>query len=184
MPAKSATRTPKSPRRASTSARRALQSSGRRSARKPSRTAATSSSRRSTHARVVAPSTGLPGWNDLGASDNGTARKANKRKRRGPSTRRQSRLRVLDVAPSLRFAVWTLIACIAVTLYVGHVYATQSTLANLQSERRENLRLRLTQDRLRGAFDRMTGPRQVMDQAAALGLEEGAAYGPVITVSN
>lgn len=93
-------------------------------------------------------------------------------------------MRMLDVAPSLRFAVWTLIACIAVTLYVGHVYATQSTLAELQRERRENLRLRLTQDRLRGAFDRMTGPRQVMDRAAALGLEEGAAYGPVINVNN
>lgn len=98
--------------------------------------------------------------------------------------RRKSRLRVLDVTPSLRFAVWTLIACIAVTLYVGHVYATQSTLANLQSERRENLRLRLTRDRLRGAFNRMTGPQQVMDRAAALGLEEGAAYGPVINVND
>ncbi len=93
-------------------------------------------------------------------------------------------MRVLDIAPSLRFAVWTLIACIAVTFYVGHVYSTQATLAELQSERRENLRLRLTQDRLRGAFDRMTGPQQVMDGAAALGLEEGIAYGPVIHNNN
>ena len=93
-------------------------------------------------------------------------------------------MRVLDVAPSLRFAVWTLIACIAVTLYVGHVYSTQSTLAELQSARRENLRLRLTQDRLRGAFDRMTGPQAVMDRAANLGLEESAEYGPVINVNN
>jgi len=161
-----------------------LRNSGRRPVRKPSRTAETSQSRRSTHSRLVAPSTGLPGWNDLGISDNGTARKTNRRKRSGPSTRRKSRLRVLDVAPSLRFAVWTLIACIAVTLYVGHVYATQSTLANLQSERRENLRLRLTRDLLRGAFNRMTGPQQVMDRAAALGLEEGAAYGPVINVND
>ena len=177
MPAKSAKRTSKS-------ARRTVQNSGRRSARKPSRTAQTSTNRRSTHSRLLAPSTGLPGWNDLGVSDNGTVRKTNKRKRSRHSTRRASRLRVLDVAPSLRFAVWTLIACIAVTLYVGHVYATQSTLANLQSARRENLRLRLTQDRLRGAFDRMTGPRLVMDRAGALGLEESAAYGPVINVNN
>ncbi len=93
-------------------------------------------------------------------------------------------MRVLDVAPSLRFAVITLVACIAVTLFVGHVYATQSTLAELQQAKRENLRLRLTQDRLRGAFDRMTGPRLVMDGAASLGLEESAVYGPVITTDN
>lgn len=93
-------------------------------------------------------------------------------------------MRVLDIAPSLRFAVWTLIACIAVTLYVGHVYSTQSTLADLQRARRENLRLHLTQDRLSGAFDRMTGPRQVMDRAATLGLQEDAVYGPVISMSN
>lgn len=93
-------------------------------------------------------------------------------------------MRVLDIAPSLRFAVWTLVACIAVTLFVGHVYATQSTLAELQQSKRENLRLRLTQDRLRGAFDRMTGPGLVMDRAANLGLEESAFYGPLITIHN
>ena len=149
------------------------------SARKPSRTASTRTRRR---AATTAPSppgavpkTGLPGWNDLGSK---SRKKSATRKIKAAKTLRRARF--LDAAPSLRFGVWTLIACIAVTLYVGHVYATQATLAALQQAVRENLRLHLTHERLQGAYDRMTGPQAVMERARALGLDEGIAYGPVI----
>ena len=165
MPAKSTTR---SSRRSGTSAR------------KPSRTPTTRTRRRSvTTQPVAAPKAGLPGWSDLGSK---TRKKTATRKIRAAKTLRRARF--LDAAPSLRFGVWTLIACIAVTLYVGHVYATQATLAALQQAERENLRLHLTHERLQGAYDRMTGPQAVMQRARALGLDEGIAYGPVIHLDN
>ncbi len=94
------------------------------------------------------------------------------------------RAHFLDVAPSLRFGVWVLVGCIAATLYVGHVFATQETAAALQRAERENLQLHLTHERLQGAYDRMTGPDQILGRAAALGLEEGVAYGPTLHVTN
>ena len=123
----------------------------------------------------VAPTTGLPGWSDLGAR--GPAKTSKKARANG-------RVRFLDTAPSLRFGVYTLLACVLMTLYVGHVYATQATLAELQQVQRENLRLHLTHERLQGAFDRMTGPDQILGRAATLGLEEGIAYGPVIRLDD
>lgn len=142
-----------------------------------STTAATKNRRKAAATRqsTSVPATGLPGWSDLGAK----APKAS-----GKKARSKGRARFLDAAPSLRFGIYTFLACIAVTLYVGHVYATQATLAELQSVRRDNLRLHLTHERLQGAYDRMTGPDQILDRAAALGLEEGIAYGPVIRLDD
>jgi hypothetical protein len=168
MPTKSTTR---SSRRSGTSAR------------KPSRTAATRTRRQAATAAptqpVAAAKAGLPGWSDLGST---TRKKSATRKTK--ATKSLRRARFLDAAPSLRFGVWTLMACIAVTLYVGHVYATQATLAALQQAERDNLRLHLTHERLQGAYDRMTGPQVVMERARALGLDEGIAYGPVIHLDN
>lgn len=115
----------------------------------------------------------LPTWSDLG----GRAHPA-----RGKKTRASQRLRPLDATPGLRLGLLVLIGCVLVTAFVGHTFATQATLAEVQAARTENTRLRLTNQRLRGAFDRMTGPEAVMPKAAALGLEEGIAYGPPISL--
>ena len=88
-----------------------------------------------------------------------------------------ARLRPFDVVPSLRFGLLVVLACVIGTIFVAHVYATRSTLAELQDARRENVRLRLAGQRLRGEFDHMTGPDAVMPRATALGLVEGVAYG-------
>lgn len=68
------------------------------------------------------------------------------------------------------------------TLYVGHVHATQALLADLEGARRDNLRLHLKHNRLKGEFDRATGPAVIYERARALGLEEGVAYGPTIRI--
>jgi hypothetical protein len=86
--------------------------------------------------------------------------------------------------PSIRLAAWALIACALLTLYVGHVYATRATLSALQEARRDNVRLHLTRERLRSAFDGMTGPAQILPRAAALGLEEGVAYAVPIRMND
>ena len=132
----------------------------------------------------------LPAWGDLGPVETGriakqaTRAKAGAKKASKKAKERAQRLRPLDAVPSLRFGLLTLLACVILTLYVGHVYATQAVLSDLQDARRENERLRLTHQRLQGDVDRMTGPTTIMARAAALGLEEGVAYGPPIRLAD
>ena len=118
---------------------------------------------------------GLPGWDALGG-------RGAKGSARGKKTRASRRVRALDATPSPRLGALLVVGCVLVTAFVGHTFATQAMLAEVQAARTENERLRLTNQRLRGAFDRMTGPEAVMPAAARLGLEEGVAYGPPITV--
>lgn len=133
----------------------------------------------------------LPGWADLDASGI-TARAgreaAGQRKAAQLADRKAgrpaARLRPFDVVPSLRFGLLVLVACVIGTLFVAHVYATRDTLAELQEARRENVRLRMTGQRLRGEFDHLTGPEAVMPRAAALGLVEGVAYGVPIRLAD
>jgi hypothetical protein len=149
-------------------------------AKSPSKTATTSRRRKAAAVRQQAPApvapVGFPAWSDLGAGAKGRKKSAVKK----VLAAKARRARFLDTAPSPRFGVWVLAFCIAATLYVGHVFATQETLAALQRAERENLQLHLTRERLQGAYDRMTGPDQILGRAAALGLEEGVAYGPPI----
>jgi len=134
--------------------------------RKPeTRTAATAARRRAARPAPAPVSRRLPGWGDLDGST--------------PETRRPQRA-AIDAMPSLRLAAWALVGCLGLTLYVGHVYATRATLESLQEARRENLQVHLASERLRGTFDAMTGPAQILPRAAALGLEEGIAYAPPI----
>jgi hypothetical protein len=158
---------------------------GRAAGRKPaprSNTAATSGRRKTAAARRQAPASavvaGFPTWADLGSA--GRRKSATKK----VLAEKARRAHFLDVAPSLRFGAWVLVGCVAATLYVGHVFATQETLADLQRAERENLQRHLTHERLQGAYDRMTGPDQILERAAALGLEEGVAYGPPIHLAD
>lgn len=109
---------------------------------------------------------GLPSWGDISAG--------NERKNSGKRGSKSNRL------STVRFGVIVLLAVVLFTLYVGHVYATQEALAFVQEERRENLRLHLRYNRVKGEFDRMTGPEVIYQRAKELGLEEGFAYGPAI----
>lgn len=127
---------------------------------------------------------GFPGWTDLGVGSKGRKKSATKKVAKRVLAQKAHRARFLDVTPTLRFWVWVLVGCIAATLYVGHVFATQATLEALQAAERDNLQLHLTHERLQGAYDRMTGPAQILDRAAALGLVEGVAYGPPIVMKD
>ena len=115
---------------------------------------------------------GLPGWKDLGG----------KAPSRGKKTSASRKLKALDATPSLKLGLLLLFACALVTAFIGHTFETQATLSDVQAAQKENERLRLTNQRLRGAFDQMTGPEEVMPRAARLGLVEGVAYGPAISL--
>lgn len=140
--------------------------------------------------RTATPRAPLPGWSDLPASPpsklaGGAKRaKAGAKKAKKQAATKIRRARPLDVVPSFRFGLTTLAVCVVLTLFLSHAYATRATLDALQDARRENERLRLTHQRLQGEVDRMTGPQAVMNRAAALGLEEGIAYGPTIRLDD
>ena len=82
-----------------------------------------------------------------------------------------------------RLSILLVAACALFTLYVGHIYATQALVEDVQGLRKENLRLVLKHNRLRGEFDRMTSPAVILDRAAALGLEPSPEYAPTIYLS-
>lgn len=147
------------PTQTATRSRRRSRSSRSRAGRRRSKRRSASSRRRN----------GLPGWRDVGGAVSKTEKRAAK-----------ARLRALDRVPSLRFGLWVLIGCLAVTAYVGHVYATQTTLTQLNEARALNERLHLKNQRLQSELDQMTGPGTVIHRAERLGLEEGISYGPTI----
>ena len=112
----------------------------------------------------------LPGWTDLtGANHRSGSRGA------GGT--------FLERVSTTRFAVLIVGIAVLFTLYVGHVHATQDLLAQVQQERRENLRLHLKHNRLKGEFDRMVGPSVIYDRAHELGLVEDPDFGPAIQIA-
>ena len=134
--------------------------------------------------------TAFPDWADLPATQPsriaGTAKRAGAgaKKASKEAARKVRRARPLDAVPSRRFGALALAGCLVLTLFLGHAYATRATLDHLQDARRANEQLRLTNQRLRGEVDRMTGPSAVLGRAASLGLEEGVAYGPTIRLAD
>ncbi len=111
--------------------------------------------------------TALPGWNDLSTPN---SRKPN----RGDG--------FSERVSTVRFALILLVLAGAFTLYVGHVHATQEVLAQLQEARRTNQQLHLKHNRLKGAYDRATGPGVIHRRAREMGLRESLTYGSAITV--
>ena len=80
------------------------------------------------------------------------------------------------------FAIWLFAIAIGGTLYVGHVHGTQQTFEQLHALRKENTRLHMERDRLKGELDHAMGPAMIYPKAYELGLEEGLEYGPVVSV--
>lgn len=110
----------------------------------------------------------LAGWGDLGGA---------------PVVRKSGRVEQALGRISTRGFVLLLFVCVAAfTAYEAHVYATRASYAELQKARRENLRLHLKLNRLKGEFDAATAPSVVVARARALGLVDGIGYGPTLRV--
>ena len=176
MPKTSSRPTRRAPAKGASAAPRARKTGGKRA---PSRTAKTRAPRRASATQSILKRkgrhiAGLPGWDALGGKAVRTPKKGRTAKPRAA--------RAIDRTPRLRSAALLFGACVALTLFVGHTFDTKATLADVRAAETENLRLRLTNQRLRGAFDRMTGPDAVMRRAAEMGLEEGVAYGAPVTL--
>lgn len=83
---------------------------------------------------------------------------------------------------TLRFAAILSAIAGAVTIYIGHIYATQDLLNSLEPVRRDNLELHLELDRLRGKLEEVTGPSVIYRRAMQLGLQEGGPFNATIRV--
>lgn len=111
--------------------------------------------------------TALPSWADLEPSTN----------RRRSAASEDS---FLEHVSTGRFALLILAIAGLFTLYVGHVHATTDVYNQLQEAQAENQRLHLKHNRLKGAYQRRTGPSVIYDRARELGLQESVTYGPPV----
>lgn len=114
----------------------------------------------------------LPTWRQLESKQN------RKKKRHADGSP------LLEAVSTVRFALILAGVATAFTLYVGHVHATQDLLANTEQAQKENHRLHLKYNRLKGDFDRLTGPARIHSRAHALGFVEDAAYARTIIVKD
>ena len=112
----------------------------------------------------------LPSWKDLDAPRN--MRAADKRKNND----------FFASISTVRVAVVVAVLAVAFTLYVGHVHATQQLFAEVMDLRSANSQLRLEYNRVKGEFDRATGPSEINRLAAQLGLAENDTYSPTVYV--
>ena len=71
---------------------------------------------------------------------------------------------------------------IAGSVYLTHVFETQNTLREVQQLRREYERAHRVHTEVRRNYDRMTGPAEVYNRAASLGMISGGAADPVIVI--
>ena len=99
----------------------------------------------------------LPGWKDLGAT--GTKQAA----------RTSAKGAYLEKISNTRFMALILVVAALFTLYVGHVHATQALRTELEWAQRDNLRLHLKHNRLKGEFDQATGPAVIYREAPRAG---------------
>ncbi len=113
----------------------------------------------------------LPGWNDLSSGKN---------KRNAARNVRKQVDSLLEQVSTSQFAILLMAAALGLGLYVSHVFATQDTLSLLQQQRRNNLRLELQYNQLKGQLDKKISPSVIYHRARELGLQEGLAFGPTI----
>lgn len=111
-----------------------------------------------------------PSWNAL--------EKDNARKRR----KREAQATFMGSLSTVKFVLGVLAVAIVFTLYVGHVYATQELVQEVERLSRERLELELEYNRVRGQFDRVTGHDDIWERARALGLREAVPTGERLEV--
>ncbi len=115
---------------------------------------------------------GLPSWRQLESKEN--------RRQKGM----EDGSPILDAISTVRFALILALVAAAFTLYVGHVHGTEDLLAATQRARQENHRLHLKYNRLKGEFDRLTGPEEIYRRARTLGLVSNTTFGPTIIIED
>ncbi len=112
----------------------------------------------------------LPEWKDLSSG-----KKARNTRKKAKNTRNQVASRLSQV-PTSQFALVLLISALGLGLYVSHVFGTQETLSRVEQLRRDNLRLELQYNQLKGQLDKKLSPSIIYHRAQEFGLKEGLAF--------
>lgn len=81
-----------------------------------------------------------------------------------------------------RLIVYSLMFGLAGSLYLTHVFQTQSILSEVQQLRREHERAQRIFNDTRRTYDAMTGPAEVYRRAESLGLVSGGAADPILYI--
>jgi hypothetical protein len=118
----------------------------------------------------VAPGT-LPSWNDLADSQ---------------VIQQNARPEIdhwFGAVSTARFVVIILALATVFTFYVGHVFATQDLLTEVQQLRKEQLALQMSQDKLEGELHHATGPEEIFAAAGELGLSDRVHRGTPIVLT-
>ena len=109
----------------------------------------------------------LPEWKDLSTGKN--------KRKKGRNVRKQVDSFLAGVTTS-QFALIVLTAVFGLGLYVSHVFATHDTLSVFEQQTRDNLRLELQYNQLKGQLDKKISPNVIYRRARELGLEEGLTF--------
>lgn len=139
----------------------------------PARERRRSGARSVARARAVASGTEyvvLPSWKELDRATNGRVAEQSSHP--------------FDSISTARIALLILAAALAVTAYVGHVHATQAVAESVETLRTEQAALRLEYNRVKGEYDRLTGPARIRSQARDLGFVEATRFGPTVVVDS
>ena len=102
-----------------------------------------------------------PGWKDLKTAENG---------------RIDSKLKdgqLLSTLSTVKTSLGILAAAVLMSLYVGHVQATQDLVNEVYQARKENLSLSTFLDKKQGEYNSKIGPAAIYPRAYELGLKEG-----------
>jgi hypothetical protein len=114
-----------------------------------------------------------PGWSDLKTTKNGrTGSKAVER-------------RLLSTLSTVKISLLILATAAVISLYVGHVQATQELLNDVYLARKDNLALSTLLEKKQGDFDTRIGPAVIYPLAYDLGLRESLGIEqPVVVGAN
>jgi len=115
------------------------------------------------------------GTSNGNGSQNGTGNRTNRRKTRKKTGR-------ITLWSPWKLILLSILLGIAGSIYLTHVFETQNTLREVQQLRREYERAHRVNTEVRRNYDRMTGPAEVYNRAASLGMISGGAADPVIVI--
>ncbi|MCY3628703.1 MAG: hypothetical protein OXG94_01680 [Bacteroidetes bacterium] len=84
--------------------------------------------------------------------------------------------KVIARISTLQFGLIIFLLAGILTGYIGHIHTSQDLLAEINTQRRENVRLHLQHNRLVADYNAFVGPSVIYERAGVLGLQRGHEY--------
>ncbi len=88
--------------------------------------------------------------------------------------------KVIARVSTLQFGIIIFLLAGILTVYIGHIHTSQDLLAEINSQRKENVRLHLQHKQLVADYNAIVGPSVIYRRAENLGLERGHEYAGLI----